>query len=149
MRLRASYNIGYNSSDGIALEIYLYGCKRVPKCQGCHNPELWDFKTGSKLVYGELRKLIEKRSAVINNFVILGGEPLDQDLQELDDLLYFLSRYNKPIWLYTSYDSVPADIGRYCTYIKYGRYEEHLKAEGNVHFGVTLASSNQIIRRVK
>ena len=57
--MRATYSIGYNSSDGVSLEIYLSGCSREQKCPDCHNPKLWDFNYGEEVNYEDLTKLID------------------------------------------------------------------------------------------
>ena len=74
-----------------ALEIYLSGCKG-PHCQGCHNPELWDFTVGDLITENTTQSLLDKieemKAARLVNYIwVLGGEPLDQDLDALEAFL--------------------------------------------------------------
>ena len=74
-----------NSVDGPAISLWVYGCPH--HCQGCHNPELWDFKpdnflyevrnTNDEEVFWtkHLKPLLEDTD-IKKNLAILGGEPL-------------------------------------------------------------------------
>src|SRR5690606_18187499 len=129
-----------------AFEIYLTGCGREPKCSNCHNPELWDFNKGEEIDYNKLKNDLSLKLNQFDNIVILGGEPLDQDILDLIELLSFLIKFKKPIWLYTSYEleDIPKDVLKLVDYVKVGRYDESQK--GNfTHYGVTLHSANQKI----
>jgi len=129
-------------------EIYLAGCARNPHCKGCFNEESWDFNKGEIIdenIIKDIKEKINDFPNLINNIAILGGEPLDQDLDSLINLLSQLRNINKPIWLYTSYElnEISEEIKRYCDYIKTGRYIQKLKTEDNIQEGIKLASSNQ------
>lgn len=131
-----------------ALEVYLSGCNG-PHCPGCHNKESWDFGVGRPFgdCIHELEDKITSYGDLIENIWILGGEPLDQPHDKLENLLIALHRYGKPIWLFTRYslDEVPKGIRFWCSYIKTGRYDRNLLTEQNIQYGVKLASSNQEI----
>ena len=74
-----------NSVDGLAISLWVCGCPH--HCQGCHNPELWDFKpdnflyevknTNDEEVFWNkyLKPLLEDID-IKKNLAILGGEPL-------------------------------------------------------------------------
>jgi anaerobic ribonucleoside-triphosphate reductase activating protein len=133
------------------LEIYLSGC--YGDCYNCHNPELKDFNIGN-YYSDELPKIIQKIyefDSLIDNIWILGGEPLDQDILKLNDLLNYLTQTNKKIWLWTRYElnEIPELVKRYCNYIKCGKYIKKLKTDNNIQFGVKLASSNQRIYKIE
>ena len=133
-----------------AFEIYVAGCNGSPHCQGCHNPESWDFNIGEKLdsaCLSSMSNKIKSFDTMIENIMIFGGEPLDQDIDEMSDLLMWLSQFNKKVWIFTRYDfeSVPQIIKDRCDYIKCGRYERNLTTTGNIQYGITLATSNQRI----
>ncbi len=132
-----------------AYEIYLSGC-RAPHCLGCHNPELWDFAQGRP--YEVMRRRLLERVASLPTFLdriwILGGEPLDQDPQELEVLLADINgcRDVRSLWLFTRYENVPEWIWRYVEYVKIGAYEQNKTAGGPfISRGIPLASSNQRI----
>ena len=74
-----------NSVDGPAISLWVYGCPH--HCQGCHNPELWDFKPDNFLY--EVKNTIDEEvfwtkhlkplledTDIKKNLAILGGEPL-------------------------------------------------------------------------
>lgn len=136
-----------------SLDIYISGCKG-PHCEGCHNPDTWNFNQGD--IWGdELKTKISNKikdfSDLIDNIMIFGGEPLDSSTDDLIDMLSFLDKYNLSVWLFTRYsiDEVPKDIKKYCSYIKCGRYIPSLKTEDNVQYGIPLATSNQKIWKLK
>lgn len=133
-----------------AFEIYVAGCNGSPHCKGCHNPESWDFDMGDKMDSDYLFLLqnkIQSFNELIENIMIFGGEPLDQDKEELIQLLKWLSQFNKKVWIFTRYnlDEVSSDIKNYCDYLKCGKYEENLCVNNNIQYGITLATSNQHI----
>lgn len=133
-----------------AFEIYVAGCKGSPHCKGCHNPESWDFGNGETLddnYLSTIQTKIKSFDAMINNIMIFGGEPLDQNMSELIDLLDYLKQFNKKIWIFTRYDlnEVPLIIKDRCDYLKCGRYEPQKCTDSNIQYGIKLATSNQHI----
>lgn len=135
-----------------SFEIYVSGCKG--SCRGCHNPELKDYDIGQPLTKELLQNIVAKIKdfdILIDNIWILGGEPLDQNLDELEWLLKELSKAGKPIWLFTRFSitEVPDNIKQYCDYIKCDPYIEELKTDDNIQYGIKLATSNQKIYKLK
>ena len=136
----------------MAFEIYVSGC--YGNCKGCHNIELKDFNIGEKIndeTLNNILKKINRNSDMINNIWILGGEPLDNDLDELIELINKLKIANKKIWIFTRYElsHISHKIIEICDYIKTGAYLEELKTEKNIQYGIKLATSNQYIYRLK
>lgn len=137
-----------------SFEIYVAGCSGSPHCFGCHNPESWDFNKGEiyNLQYwNKLNNKIIDFQNLINNIMIFGGEPLDQNHNDLFNLLYNLYNAVKiPIWLFTRYDieDVPQFVKDTCLYIKCGKYDKDRITENNIQFGIKLASSNQKIYKI-
>lgn len=132
-----------------ALEIYIAGCKG-PHCIGCHNPESWDFKLGKpcdEVFFSSIRRKMELFDPIIHKVMIFGGEPLDQDLRELEELLMYLLEFKKEVWLFTRYgiDQVPIKFMGMIDYVKCGRYLPDFATEDNIQYGVKLATSNQKI----
>lgn len=129
-----------------SLDIYVAGCS-PPHCKGCHNPELWDFDYGifftKKL--NEIINYFNKFNNLIDKVFIMGGEPLDQDINCLKYLICCC--YSKEIWLFTKYqlNEISNVIKYKCDYIKTGKYNKDLKTDNNVQYGVQLATSNQNI----
>jgi len=132
-------NIGYlqigfgnEIKDKVSLNIYLAGCKNNKKCEmaKCHNPELRDFNIGD--YWTTFNTKIEKllKEELCNSICLLGGEPLDQNKDELKHLLDFLKKFNLPIYVYSGYDKQHIlnnfeDILTYFTDIIYGHYSEN------------------------
>lgn len=135
-----------------AFEIYLSGCK-PPHCRGCHNPESWDFERGTEITHDlveKLKKRILSAEPLVERVWILGGEPLDQPLDELEDFLRQLSQTYKPIWLFTRYekDHIPESILSFLSAVKTGPFIPEKRSEMHEEYGVRLASTNQHIYRI-
>lgn len=130
------------------LEIYLSGC--FGTCNNCQNAELKDFSIGKdyKQYFDKLCK--KNKSGMVDNYWILGGDPIDQDYDNLLDLLSFLHKFNKPIWLWTRYElhDIPSNIKSLCAYIKTGEYVEYLPEYIDEKTGIKLASNNQKIFKI-
>lgn len=126
------------STNGISFDLFLAGCARKPHCPDCHNPELWDFNVGIRMTIEEITKMIASKKK-IDSVAIMGGEPLHN--KYLYDLIAALSKLDKSIWLYTSYElsDVPKNILSICDFIKTGKYVAVL------HCDSRLKSKNQQI----
>lgn len=145
-------NIDYGMSDN-SYSIFLSGCKAAPKCEGCFNPENWDFNVGKN--WETYKKKITDDlvdfKALISKVIIVGGEPLDQDLNELKKLILFVKEFEIPIYLFTrfSLSQVPQDILLLCDYVKCGPYIPSLSCDNYYSHGIKLATKNQTIYKVK
>ncbi len=130
------------------LEIYVSGCDGG--CKGCHNPDLWDYSIGKD--YKQYIKKIDEelKSGLVNEFWVLGGDPMDQNLNELCYLLAHLFSTGRRIWLWTRkpFETIPEEVKQYCTYIKTGEYIENDSGYVDKETGVELASSNQKIHKL-
>ena len=146
--LGMDYTLKYNS-----LDIYVSGCSASPHCIGCHNPESWNFDMGvlyNSGCFTKIKTKVKTFNSLINNIMIFGGEPLDQNLWDLLDFLTDLKTLDKKIWLFTRYniDEIPTDIKELCSYIKTGRYIKELKTDNNIQYGIKLSTSNQKITNI-
>jgi organic radical activating enzyme len=134
-----------------SLDIYFSGCN-PPHCKGCQNPELWKFVNENNYIkkFNDIEEKVKNFNTLIENIMLFGGEPLDQNHDEFLDFLNKLKTLNKTIWLFTRYsiDEVPEDIKTLCDYIKTGRYFPELKTDDNIMYGITLATSNQTIHKL-
>lgn len=133
-----------------ALEVYVAGCL-PPRCRGCHNPELWDFRAGFETTNQVTRLLLHKinTNELIENVWFLGGEPLDQEPNVFFNLVRSIYEGTEAkLWLFTGYafEAVPTYLRVYFDYIKSGRYMDDFPG-GHNEYGVTLASGNQHIYR--
>ena len=134
-----------------SLDIYISGCKG--HCKQCHNPETWDFELGtdSKEVYSNrIAPKMQTLKGMITRIMIYGGEPLDQDHDELYGFLYMLEYFKLPIWLFTSYDitDIPERLLEYVDYVKCGRYIPALVTDSVEYYGIKLATANQYILKL-
>ena len=130
------------------LEIYVSGCDGG--CAGCHNADLWDYSLGKDYKY-YIKKIEEElKSGLIDEFWVLGGDPMDQRLSELCYLLAYLFSTGRRIWLWTRrpIESIPQEVKQYCHYIKTGEYIEDDESYVDEETGVELASSNQKIHKI-
>lgn len=137
------YNLNHR-----ALEIYISGCKG-PYCAGCHNTDLWDFNLGwDFLEYAE--ELYDSATReMVDSIWILGGEPQDQNLDELNGLLKMCRSTKKQIVLFTRFTKLLSGVDeRNIDYIKYGPYDYLGEPYVESILGVKLASRNQYIKKV-
>ena len=65
------------NGEGICLSYWTQGCPH--KCEGCHNPETWNFNCGKEdskeNILNKILTLLNKNN-IHRNLSILGGEPL-------------------------------------------------------------------------
>ena len=117
-------SIDYSGSivdgPGIRVVLFVQGCKQM--CEGCHNPDTWDFNAGKRVQVSELINELKCR-CFNKKLTISGGEPLLQAPAILE-LIRELNDFN--ITLYTGYefDEVPDELLKMLDYIKVGRYEK-------------------------
>lgn len=144
--ISTQYTLKYKS-----FEIVVSGCKGENGiyCKECHSQSTWDFKIGKpyqEWIENILNK-INRNSNMIDWIWIYGGEPNDNNLEELKDMLLKLKNIKKPILLFTrfSLDKIPQFEKEICDFIKCGKYIPELKTENNICYGIKLATSNQII----
>lgn len=88
-RIHSFQSLGTLDGPGVRAVVFMQGCPL--RCVCCHNPDTWDFRTGSELSADELfAKLIRFRSyfGESGGVTASGGEPLMQAefLEELFSL---------------------------------------------------------------
>ncbi len=132
MRYASMRKMDTSNSNGIHTSLFTQGCYH--RCKGCWNESTWDFKGGKELTEEALNKFIECSNAdYITGISILGGEPFQQEPNEILELLKTLKdRVGKPIWLWTGYtfDSIPKAYEECLNYIDIlidGKYVEELR----------------------
>lgn len=149
-----------------SLEIYLAGCSANPHCEGCYSPETWDFDAGENEKACFRTKIDEKKlqfRALIDKIWILGGDPLDQNPDEMLDFVQHLKKpiggRSVPIWLFTRHEPFSLygqmkheyaawkKILLLCDYVKTGSYIPHFAVDDYIVNGVRLATVNQKLWR--
>lgn len=92
--------------EGIGVSLFVSGCRN--HCEGCFNPETWDFKYGrqfTKDTIDEILKACDK--SYISTLTILGGDPMEKEnrMSVLKLCKEFRKKFGgtKYLWLYTGY----------------------------------------------
>lgn len=119
-------------SDKPSFTIWFSGCTQ--KCPGCYNTKLWDVNSGTQYDSDDIVHTVCEQCDLtdIDEIVLLGGEPMEQDVTHLLNLVSRLNKYGYKIWMYTSWDfnDIPANIKENMYTIKCGRFDESLKCDG-------------------
>ena len=94
------------AAPGVSVTFFTQGCPH--RCEGCHNPETWDFNGGKEFTPQVLEDIYSALYAngIERNFCIMGGEPLCQENLFLTLLVLKEVRKHFPkikIYLWTGY----------------------------------------------
>ena len=93
------------NGPGVRVSLFVSGCTH--HCEGCFNPEAWDFHYGQPFTSAEEDKIIDALApSYMKGLSLLGGEPFEPANQRV--LLPFLRRVKerypyKEIWCYSGY----------------------------------------------
>lgn len=87
---------------GKRVGIWFCGCPR--RCEGCSNPELWEFQERYKTTPERIYELVLQiaKAHPIDGFTITGGDPMYQEM-ELQRLLCLLREISDDVIVYTGY----------------------------------------------
>lgn len=87
---------------GKRIGIWFDGCPR--RCNGCSNPELWEFQERYKTTPNAVFELIQRVAANndVDGFTLTGGDPMYQP-NELRSLIPLLQTISDDILVYTGY----------------------------------------------
>lgn len=118
-----------NNGKGFGITLFVQGCPH--HCEGCHNPQTWDFDGGRSLdlnVIDNIIKIAEDDNIV--RLTISGGEPFANMVPCTIAACRFKSLYpNKTIWVYSGYTyeeimSIPnaTDLLDWCDVLVDGPY---------------------------
>lgn len=138
------HGFGLETEDKyISLNIFFAGCSRDPKCEGCHNPGLWEKENGVCMKVSQIREIVEMDD-IIKALVFLGGEPLDQE-EALLEISQHAKEKGIKRYLYTGleYEDISTEIREVMDVIIAGPYQPALSNSE----GVIPASSNQTVIR--
>ena len=136
MRYASIRDMDIVNGVGIACSLFVQGCSH--HCKNCFNQETWDFNGGkewTKEIEDEFIEICKR--PYIDCVSILGGEPLDQDLDMLELLRRIKKEVGKPIYLWTGYTWETIFSNEYyvlemlilslCDYVIDGEYIDDLK----------------------
>ena len=95
------------AGPGLCLSFYTQGCPI--HCEGCHNPQTWDFEGGYEFTPQVMDNIINGICAqgVQRDLCILGGEPLAAQNLFLTALVVSTVRAKYPdikIWIWSGYE---------------------------------------------
>lgn len=104
---------------GVRVSLFVSGCTN--RCDGCFQPQTWDFYYGSPYTDETREELLSALAPeYIQGLTLLGGEPMEPENQEvLVDLARVVKERfpKKDIWCYTGF-TYEADLrpggGKYC-----------------------------------
>ena len=93
-------------APGVCVSFFTQGCSR--HCEGCQNPETWDFNGGKEFTTDTLDDIVKALTAngIHRDFCIMGGEPLAPENLFLVDLVIGHIKEALPktkIFLWTGY----------------------------------------------
>ena len=102
---------------GVRVVLWVSGCNI--HCQGCQNPNSWDFNAGDVFDEAAKERLFEALNhSWVKGLTISGGHPLEfEHLQDINKLIQEVKERfpDKDIWLYTGYE---LNIDNFTTIIK-------------------------------
>lgn len=106
MRYAGIIKNDFSAAPGTSVTFFTQGCPH--RCEGCHNPETWDFEGGEEVTHDTILEVIEAITAngLHRNLCIMGGEPLCLENQFLTNLIINSVKEKLPdtkIYLWTGY----------------------------------------------
>lgn len=92
--------------EGVCVSLWVQGCPH--RCEGCHNPETWNFDSGKEFTETTKEYIINSifKNDIQRNFSVLGGEPLcEENALEVSKLIVDIrTRFNNiKIFVWTGY----------------------------------------------
>lgn len=106
MRYAGIIKNDFSAAPGVSVTFFTQGCPH--RCEGCHNPETWDFDGGEEVTHDTILDVIEAITAngLHRNLCIMGGEPLCSENQFLTNLIINSVKEKLPdtkVYLWTGY----------------------------------------------
>ena len=93
------------NGPGVRVSLFVSGCTH--RCEGCFNPETWDFSYGVPFGEAEIQQILTFLAPDhIRGLSLLGGEPFEPDNQRAVLELVRRARRELPgktVWCYTGY----------------------------------------------
>ena len=133
MRYNKIRKMDISNGPGVRVSIFFQGC--MFHCEGCFNPETWDFKGGKEEftddTIKEVLELCEPEH--IKGLSILGGEPMHPNNIEGTTRLAkaFKEKYpNKTLWIWSGFlfdkDLKDKEVLKYVDTLVDGQYKDEL-----------------------
>lgn len=97
----------YDIADGLGVRVTLFVSGCTNRCEGCFQPETWDFEYGRPFTEETRQEILAALApSYIQGLTLLGGEPFEPENQrELVKLLRAVRETypQKDIWCYTGF----------------------------------------------
>lgn len=139
MRIAGTLPCSFVNGDGARYVVFVQGC--LHGCNGCQNPETWDFKGGYEITAAEIAEDYKRRK-LLDGITLSGGDPFYQQKACLE-LLDMLPGVN--VWVYTGFEYEEireTELAKRADVLVTGRFVESLRCDGKMY-----GSSNQRIIR--
>jgi len=109
----AQISTSYGLYGDSAIEIFVSGCKHG--CEGCQNPQLWDFNHGLEMSVYEIVRFIDEKYGrnipkFFDRFVMTGGDPLYSKEEVFELVKSLKATYHQQVWLYTGFTKEEIDV---------------------------------------
>lgn len=82
---------------GFRTSVYLAGCRH--QCPGCHNPQSWDFDSGTEMDIADVMEIVREEDFDVT---LSGGDPLYQP-QAVQELIRRCGEAGHSVWIYTGF----------------------------------------------
>lgn len=91
---------------GVGVSLFVSGCRNC--CEGCFNPETWNFSYGQPFTQSTVDEILDAcNKSYISTLTLLGGDPMEKENRKaiLDLCKQFRAKFgnSKQLWLYTGY----------------------------------------------
>ena len=128
----------------ITLAFNISGCPH--RCKGCHSQYLWRYE-GDNLLEN-MEDIIKQYNDYITCVCFMGG---DQNMYELYLALKQCKKMGYKTCVYSGFDYIQYFelLIPFLDWIKIGRYDESLKCDNHIEYGVKLATLNQHLYKVE
>ncbi len=103
LRVHNVYDKTSSNGEGWRLAIFLAGCPH--RCEGCQNPQTWDYDSGHQIDKSEIIERIKKNEKFIKGITWSGGEPIqDRYYEDIKEITEFVHGLGKDVWVYTGFN---------------------------------------------
>ena len=128
----------------ITLAFNISGCPH--HCKGCHSQYLWRYE-GDNLLEN-MEDIIKQYNDYITCVCFMGG---DQNMYELGLALKQCKKMGYKTCVYSGLYDIRcfSSLFPFLDWVKIGKYDESLKCDNHIEYGVKLATSNQHLYKVE
>ena len=128
----------------ITLAFNISGCPH--HCKGCHSQYLWRYE-GDNLLEN-MEDIIKQYNDYITCICFMGG---DQNMYELGLVLKQCKKMGYKTCVYSGLNDIRYfnSLFPFLDWIKIGKYDESMKCDNHIEYGVKLATLNQHLYKIE